>query len=954
VQVVASDGKVYEPPSAAQRRLLAVLAVHAPRALRAEFLSQLLDVSPGGLRTTVSRLRRILGDALHTDAHGYRLDAQVDSVRFVELVTKPPAGCDRLDQLDEALGGWHGEVLDEFRHESWAVAEVARLDELRSVALETKAELLIARERPGEAVVTLEPHINAFPLRDQPRGLLMRALAEQGRQAEALRVYDTYRRYLADEVGTEPSAGVRAIERRIASGSAGTDGPSPAGDLAGPAVLAPAKKSGFPLPARRPVSTMVSIPSPRTSLVGRATAVIEIRKLVAEHPLVTLTGVGGCGKTRLAIEVAACEAPGRPDGVWFVDLASVADGTAVPGTVAAVLDLVTDTSTSTTSQIAAYLAARDALLVVDNCEHLLDEVAELVDVLLDHARNLRVLTTSREALALDGEYTWRVPSLELGPGSAAVRLFEERAAAATGRFEPDRPTTDVVAEICERLDGIPLAIELAAARARTMGVAEIRDRLDDRFQLLSGGSPRLPQRQQTLEAAVQWSYDLLSTEEHAMLALLSVFRGGFDLVDVAAVAELSFEAAAELVEVLVAKSLIDVTRGGERLRYRLLDTIRLFALRHLVEAGAAEAARDRHLEHFLADRAIRDLGYAQETAGGLRIQREIENLRAAASWAIERDRPAAAAVIACALLDQLMLRGDTHQLVAWLKDDPELDRAERVRCFGSAGWVSSEAFDLIDGLYWVTRAIDAAGGEAVDYLPQAHCQAAKIHVMRRNLDLANDHLERGLTVARLTTRPDVNIATILIARSSVYASLGAFADSADAAAEALTTAPDTFTLRSFALDLRDLAIFFDGRDPPPRRGRREDAGPGELRLSGDFTSSIVDAVIASRALGPEVAAARLAECAGESAARRPHVIGDWLGAFAYVAALRGDADRARHLLSHSIALNVPAIRPATRALLPATEPRRFDASGNAGLDRVFTRAKIHQPCLLAQEIERWC
>ncbi|MGZ4138088.1 MAG: AfsR/SARP family transcriptional regulator, partial [Actinomycetota bacterium] len=898
---------------------------------------------------------------------------------------------------------WRGDAYSEFAHEEWAAGESRRLAELRAGATEDLVELLLGAGEWTMAIATIESLIDREPFRDRPRGLLMRALADSGRRIDALRAFQTYRTFLVDEIGTEPSALLVALDREIARRGA-SEAQLPSGTVAFlfvdveestrlwvadpdamsaslhryDAVVRQAIESrggyvsatagdgiaaafhhvsdatdaavaaqrvldgmdwcnGSPLRARmgihvgaaekrggvyvgspvniaarvadaghggqvvatdaalsaagiegidlgehrlrdveepvrllqlgagdfpplRTVSVgMVSVPSPRTSLVGREAEVIEVRKLVAAHRLVTLTGVGGCGKTRLAIEIAARDAPRRADGAWFVDLVSVGEGTAVAGAVAAALDLVTDASSSMADQIAAYLAPRDALLIVDNCEHRLSDVAELLDVLLDRAQRLRILTTSRQALEVDGEYTWRVPSLELGLRSASVRLFVERAAAVLGAFDPDDPTTEIIAEICDELDGIPLAIELAAARVRTMGVGEIRDRLDDRFNLLSGGGRRSRRRHQTLEAAVQWSYDLLSADEQVMLAGLSVFHGGFDVADVAAVAAMGRADAVDLADALVAKSLIDVTRTGELVRHRLLETIRLFALQRLVESGTAEVTRDRHLEHFLADPAVRDLGHAHEIAGGLRIQREIENLRAGASWAIERGRPAAAAVIASALQDQLMLRGETHQILAWLQDDPELDRAERVRCLGSAGWTRAQTFDLTGGLDSVTRAIEAAADEPVDYLPLAHCQAAKINMMRRDVDAGNDHLERGLRVAERTSCPAVGIATILISRSSVYANLGAFAASADAAAQALATAPETFTLRAFAVDLRDLAMFFDGRDPPTPRRCRDDSSAGPLRLSWGFTSAIVDAVIACRADGPDAAAARLAD-----------------------------------------------------------------------------------------------
>ena len=424
---------------------------------------------------------------------------------------------------------------------------------------------------------------------------------------------------------------------------------------------------------------IVSLPFPRTSLVGRIDEVNTVRRLVAEHALVTLTGVGGCGKTRLAIEVAHREVPTHPGGVWFVDLAAIADDTAVAGAFASALELVVGPGADPVEQIETYLAPRDGLVVVDNCEHVVDDVAELLDGLLERCPKLHVLATSRESLEIDGENAWKVPSLGTGEDSAGLQLFVDRARATGATVAVDATAIATMVEIVERLDGIPLAIELAAGRARSMDLDEIRDRLDDRFRFLSGGKRRSRQRQATLEAAVQWSYDLLDEREQSLLRCLSVFQGGFAPVDVCAIAGIGDLEAIDLVDTLAAKSLVDITRDSRgHVRHRLLETIRLFALSRLIDAGDVVTVRDRHLDHFFDDRAGANLEDWLDTESLWRIDREYENFRAAATWALERDRPDATVRIAAIISDAASPRGETNMVLDWLRLPVELlprDRA---------------------------------------------------------------------------------------------------------------------------------------------------------------------------------------------------------------------------------------------------------------------------------------
>ena len=398
-------------------------------------------------------------------------------------------------------------------------------------------------------------------------------------------------------------------------------------------------------PPLRTVDRVVStLPSMRSSLIGREADVIHVRKLLADHRVVTVTGVGGCGKTRLAIEVAGREMHSY-DGVFFVDLTKIDDDDDVLSAIIGGIGLVLSASEDQRAQLVAYLNRSRTLLLVDNCEHVLDGAAAELDELLSRAADLCVLVTSREALEIEGEYSWRIRSLGT-EDRAAVRLFFERASDVEMGFEIDHSDEPIVAEICERLDGIPLAIELAAARTRAMSVSEVRDRLDDRFRLLSGGRRRSRQRQQTLSSIVDWSYGLLDGDEKKMLRRLSVFQGGFELTDVGPVAGFDEYDALDLVESLVAKSLIDIGPGYEgEPRRRLLETIRLFAVERLIEADEAQEVRESHLARF-----VHSMAHLTALETGLQVEhvswqlRESANIRSAINWALDSDQVVVAAL----------------------------------------------------------------------------------------------------------------------------------------------------------------------------------------------------------------------------------------------------------------------------------------------------------------------
>jgi non-specific serine/threonine protein kinase len=408
-----------------------------------------------------------------------------------------------------------------------------------------------------------------------------------------------------------------------------------------------------------------NLPAPVSSFVGREREIAEITRLLGTTRLLTLTGIGGCGKTRLALRVAADLLDAYPDGVWVVELASLNDPALVPQTVAFVLGRRERTGQTIVERLTTYLEDKDLLLLLDNSEHLLDAAAQLVHTLLRSCPRLRIFTTSRAALGLAGEMIWRVPSLPLPPTSAArvddirnseaVRLFVERAQAMQPSFALTTDSAPTVVQICRRLDGIPLAIELAASRVRVLNVEQIARRLDDRFRFLTGASRGVLPRQQTLQATLDWSYALLAEPERALFRRLSVFAGGFGLEAAEAMCSevsgvgsqvsgegtgrtdtryLTPNTVLDLLTQLVDKSLVLVEEGTGEARYRLLETIRQYGWERLVETGEASAARDRHRDWYvaLAESARAELRGARLAEWLDRLEAEHDNLRAALEW----------------------------------------------------------------------------------------------------------------------------------------------------------------------------------------------------------------------------------------------------------------------------------------------------------------------------------
>jgi predicted ATPase len=508
----------------------------------------------------------------------------------------------------------------------------------------------------------------------------------------------------------------------------------------------------FP-PLRTLDATPGNLRSQATSFVGRETEIAELETTVRTHRLVTLTGVGGVGKTRLALQVAAELTPEFSDGVWLVELAPVLDPEAVPDAVATALGVIQQTGLSVAESVAVALDGRYRLLVLDNCEHVLDAAADLVELTLSRSDTVKVLATSREGLRVPGEHLWPVPSLGLGDGSesAGLELFVDRARAVVPDFSiSTEADATAVSEICARLDGIPLAIELAAARMVSMGAREVRDRLDDRFRLLTGARRGL-ERHQTLQHAVQWSHDLLDNDEKMLLRRCSVFSGGFDLGAAVAVAgngDLDEYTVLDLLDTLVRKSMLTADRSSGQVRYAMLETIRQFAEDQLVTAGTADTVRDTHARYYASHSDdLYELwnSPAQRDAYDW-LDREMSNLRVAVDWASARgdlDTAAAIAVYA-AFVGSFIQR---YEPVTWAEDLLEAARAAGHRDLlglTAAAGVAVYAGRPEDGIRHVEAAASLSDDPRYDRPPLGASPTGSLLVAVGRPDLAWDLFAAGI------------------------------------------------------------------------------------------------------------------------------------------------------------------------------------------------------------------
>ncbi|MFE7704703.1 BTAD domain-containing putative transcriptional regulator [Streptomyces sp. NPDC057486] len=674
-QALHDDGTAVVIGGARLRALLTVLALRPGRTVPATVLvDEVWDGDPpadavGALQALVGRLRRVLGHGAITSAEsGYRLDADPDAVdlhRFGRLAGDGTRALEEGDPakavavLDDALALWRGPVLADLPDRG---AVAARWTARRLDARRARLTAALALGRADEVLPELVALCADHPMDEPLQALRLRALRDAGRTAQALAAYEEVRTVLADRLGTDPGPELRALHaellhqepvRRPSNRAPGQEPAHARGRTPAPgraAAEAPVKE-----PARIPAShAHGNLRARLTSFVGREDDIDALRDDLAQARLVTLLGPGGAGKTRLSQEAAESVAPAWPDGVWLAELAPVDDPETVPEAVLTALGARETVLRGAGAEelraaergagdplvrLTEHCSRRRMLLLLDNCEHVIEAAAALADHLLAHCPDLTVLATSREPLGVPGEFVRPVDPL---PDPMALRLLADRGAAAKPGFrtDADEETAAAAAEICRRLDGLPLAIELAAARLRMLSPRQIADRLDDRFRLLTSGSRTVLPRQQTLRAVVDWSWDLLDAPERAVLRRLSVFAGGCTLTAAEAVCAdrpQDTREVAGLLGSLVDKSLVVAAPADDgEMRYRLLETVGEYAAGRLDEAGERTVVERRHLFFYreLARTTDPELRGAGQRAAIELLEREYENLRTALRRAV--------------------------------------------------------------------------------------------------------------------------------------------------------------------------------------------------------------------------------------------------------------------------------------------------------------------------------
>lgn len=753
LEIRTDDGVVIEVSGSRLRALFIALALESGRAVpKTQLVDWIWGEQPpsdaaNALQALVSRLRRALPDgSLDVQPGGYRLavdPAAIDAVRFEQLLDQARGGTDaqRSPLLRAALELWRGAPMQDVDAQDSAAVDavVTRFEGLRLAAAEDRYEAEIRLGQGPELVAELTEEVARNPVRERLIAALMRALAAAGRGAEALTVYQRAREALADELGVDPAPELSALHVALLRGEVGA----------------------------RAEDRRTNLRAELTSFVGKFPDVAAVRELLAGHRLTTLTGPGGSGKTRLALETARTLLDDLPDGAWLVELASVgADGDIAQSALAALgfrdALLGGTPNAEPMERLIAAIRERETLLILDNCEHVIDAAALFAHRVLGECQRLRILATSREPLGITGEAIWQVeplalPAEDAAPAaiesSPAVQLLRDRAGAVRQDLAADADALSTMAHVCRALDGIPLAIELAAARLRTMSLDQLAERLDDRFRLLTGGSRTAIPQHRTLRAVVDWSWELLTDAERMVLRRLAVFAGGASLEAAEQVCAgtgggkntaVERWEVLELLTALTEKSLLRTAADNEP-RYRMLDTIKQYASDRLAESADAESARRAHLSYFteLAAAAEPQLRRAEQLTWLATLTPEHDNIAAAMRGALAAEDAAGAIRLAAAAGWYWWLGGhkaEGLELVTAAADMPgEVDEETRATVYGLVvHFLSAGRNDEHQMAEWIRKAYRA--GQGSQGRPGRHPALSFVVALERLLSGQDEYL----------------------------------------------------------------------------------------------------------------------------------------------------------------------------------------------------------------------
>jgi predicted ATPase/DNA-binding SARP family transcriptional activator len=753
---VLAGGTPADVGGSKRQALLVMLALRDGRPVEIDALvdglwGEELPAAPrNALHHHIARLRAALGDgAIVGFPDGYAVkNARVDVVQFEELLAETRAALRKADlraaadAVESALALWRGPALQGLTGTTWFSAEARRLEALRVDALEEQFEVALALGENRELTAALQEALADNPFRERLWGQLMLALYRSGRQADALETFQDARRVLADQLGVQPGPELRRLQEAILAHD--------------PSIAA------VPVDRRR----RGNLPARSTSFVGRESELGQVTALLHEHRLVTLTGPPGVGKSRLAVETARSLGHEFPDGIWIVDFARAAGASDAVRLLANVVDV---RGSDPLARVASRLRDTSVLVVLDACEHVLDEAARITGTFLAGCPEVRILATSRAALNMPSEARFPVAPL----GSAAVALFFERARAARPGFEPDAEAVELATEIVRRVDGLPLAIELAAARVNVLGLGEIVTILERRSALLRD-SPISDPARRALQELVDWSYDLLHGDEKTLLQQLAVHRGGASLASLAAVAaarSLNEATVAYLVTALVDKSIVSASFSGGAARYDLLDAVREYVLDRLGESGELAAARAAHAEYFaaLADEAHRALRGPQWLHWQRRLELENDNFWAALAYARDKPDPAVAARLGTLgwyfALAERVSEGRRFLELALAATDDDVPVDSRIELLAVLCYLATEELDLDAALTAGERALTLAASAAAP----------------RQLGVAQLTLALALTASGDEERADATA-------QAAYATLAASGDDWGAAASGIIRA----------------------------------------------------------------------------------------------------------------------------------------------------------------------